>query len=110
MAAIQFVVTSLVASCFNFLIKLNEKILIFSRFVMKNGLFDAPQEFFFSFAFPSESRDISSYHCRCRIVKVSEIDPICAMQACMDGFEIVSPYKKGENTIIKLNNHFYCHF
>jgi adenosylhomocysteinase len=29
------------------------------------------------------------------IVKVSEIDPICAMQACMDGFEIVSPYKKG---------------
>lgn len=32
------------------------------------------------------------------IVKVSEIDPICAMQACMDGFEIVSPYKKGENT------------
>jgi hypothetical protein len=28
----------------------------------------------------------------------------------MDGFEIVSPYKKGENTIIKLNNHFYCHF
>jgi adenosylhomocysteinase len=57
------------------------------------------------------------------IVKVSEIDPICAMQACMDGFEIVSPYKNGENTgetkdinkrllatdlrIIKLNNHFY---
>jgi adenosylhomocysteinase len=32
------------------------------------------------------------------IVKVSEIDPICAMQACMDGFEIVSPYKNGENT------------
>ena len=27
------------------------------------------------------------------IVKVSEIDPICAMQACMDGFEVVSPYK-----------------
>ena len=26
------------------------------------------------------------------IVKVSEIDPICAMQACMDGFEVVSPY------------------
>jgi len=24
------------------------------------------------------------------IVKISEIDPICAMQACMDGFEIVS--------------------
>jgi adenosylhomocysteinase len=32
------------------------------------------------------------------IVKVTEIDPICAMQACMDGFEIVSPYKKGINT------------
>ncbi len=32
------------------------------------------------------------------IVKVSEIDPICAMQACMDGFEIVSPYKDGINT------------
>ena len=27
------------------------------------------------------------------IVKISEIDPICAMQACMDGFEVVSPYK-----------------
>lgn len=32
------------------------------------------------------------------IVKVSEIDPICAMQACMDGFEVVSPYKNGMNT------------
>ena len=32
------------------------------------------------------------------IVKISEIDPICAMQACMDGFEIVSPYKQGVNT------------
>jgi adenosylhomocysteinase len=32
------------------------------------------------------------------IVKVSEIDPICAMQACMDGFEIVSPYLNGINT------------
>jgi adenosylhomocysteinase len=31
------------------------------------------------------------------IVKVSEIDPICAMQACMDGFEVVSPYKDGIN-------------
>jgi len=29
------------------------------------------------------------------IVKVSEIDPICAMQACMDGFELVSPYQNG---------------
>ena len=32
------------------------------------------------------------------IVKVTEIDPICAMQACMDGFEVVSPYIKGVNT------------
>lgn len=32
------------------------------------------------------------------IVKVSEIDPICAMQACMDGYEIVSPYIDGNNT------------
>lgn len=32
------------------------------------------------------------------IVKVSEIDPICAMQACMDGFEVVSPYIDGNNT------------
>lgn len=31
------------------------------------------------------------------IVKVSEVDPICAMQACMDGFEVVSPYKNGIN-------------
>lgn len=32
------------------------------------------------------------------IVKISEIDPICAMQACMDGFEVVSPYQNGINT------------
>lgn len=31
------------------------------------------------------------------IVKVAEIDPICAMQACMDGYEIVSPYINGVN-------------
>ena len=31
------------------------------------------------------------------IVKVTEIDPICAMQACMDGFEVVSAYKDGIN-------------
>jgi len=31
------------------------------------------------------------------IVKISEIDPICAMQACMDGFEVVSPYVDGVN-------------
>ena len=32
------------------------------------------------------------------IVKVTECDPICAMQACMDGFEVVSAYKHGINT------------
>ena len=32
------------------------------------------------------------------IVKVAEIDPICAMQACMDGFEVVSPYIDGVKT------------
>jgi adenosylhomocysteinase len=32
------------------------------------------------------------------IVKVTECDPICAMQACMDGFEVVSPYEGGVNT------------
>ncbi len=32
------------------------------------------------------------------IVKISEIDPICAMQACMDGFEVDSPYIDGNNT------------
>ncbi len=32
------------------------------------------------------------------IVKVTEIDPICAMQACMDGYEVVSPYIGGINT------------
>ncbi|HMW15129.1 MAG TPA: adenosylhomocysteinase [Pseudomonadales bacterium] len=32
------------------------------------------------------------------IVRVVEIDPICAMQACMDGFELVSPYRNGLNT------------
>ncbi|CAI8152003.1 adenosylhomocysteinase [Pseudidiomarina mangrovi] len=31
------------------------------------------------------------------IVKVTEIDPICAMQACMDGYEVVSPYINGIN-------------
>jgi adenosylhomocysteinase len=31
------------------------------------------------------------------IVKVTEIDPICAMQACMDGYEVVSPYLGGLN-------------
>lgn len=32
------------------------------------------------------------------IVKITEIDPICGMQACMDGYEVVSPYKDGNNT------------
>ena len=32
------------------------------------------------------------------IVRVTEIDPICAMQACMDGYEVVSPYVDGKNT------------
>ena len=32
------------------------------------------------------------------IVKVTEVDPICAMQACMDGFEVVSAYNDGNNT------------
>ena len=32
------------------------------------------------------------------IVKVVEVDPICAMQACMDGYELVSPYRNGNNT------------
>ena len=32
------------------------------------------------------------------IVRVTEIDPICAMQACMDGYEVVSPYLNGVNT------------
>ena len=31
------------------------------------------------------------------IVRIAEIDPICAMQACMDGFEVVSPYIDGVN-------------
>ncbi|WP_407644296.1 adenosylhomocysteinase [Entomomonas moraniae] len=31
------------------------------------------------------------------IVRISEVDPICAMQACMDGFEVISPYKNGIN-------------
>ena len=30
------------------------------------------------------------------IVDVTEVDPICAMQACFDGFSVVSPYLEGE--------------
>jgi adenosylhomocysteinase len=32
------------------------------------------------------------------IVRVTEVDPICAMQACMDGYQVVSPYLNGVNT------------
>jgi adenosylhomocysteinase len=32
------------------------------------------------------------------VVRVAEIDPICAMQACMDGFEVVATYNNGVNT------------
>ena len=32
------------------------------------------------------------------IVRVTEVDPICAMQACMDGYEVVSPYIDGVNS------------
>jgi adenosylhomocysteinase len=32
------------------------------------------------------------------MVRGSESGPICAMQACMDGFEVVSPYYDGINT------------
>ena len=31
------------------------------------------------------------------IVRVTEVDPMCAMQACMDGFEVVSTFKDGIN-------------
>ena len=31
------------------------------------------------------------------IVRITEVDPICAMQACMDGFEVVSPFIDGVN-------------
>jgi len=31
------------------------------------------------------------------VVRIAEIDPICAMQACMDGFEISSPFINGVN-------------
>jgi len=32
------------------------------------------------------------------IVRIAEIDPICAMQACMDGFEVVSAYQNGDRS------------
>ena len=30
------------------------------------------------------------------IVDITEVDPICAMQACFDGFSVVSAYENGE--------------
>ena len=30
------------------------------------------------------------------IVKITEVDPICAMQACLDGFEVVSTHIQGD--------------
>tara|TARA_R110002110_G_scaffold205066_7_gene416951 strand:+ start:77892 stop:79283 length:1392 start_codon:yes stop_codon:yes gene_type:complete len=40
------------------------------------------------------------------IVRISEVDPICAMQACMDGFEVSSPFIDGVNdgTAASINN------
>lgn len=32
------------------------------------------------------------------IVRISEVDPICAMQACMDGYEVVSPFINGDQS------------
>ena len=32
------------------------------------------------------------------IVRVTEVDPICGMQACMDGYEVVSCYENGLNS------------
>ena len=32
------------------------------------------------------------------IVDITEVDPICAMQACFDGFSVVSAYESGEVT------------
>jgi adenosylhomocysteinase len=37
------------------------------------------------------------------IVDVTEVDPICAMQACFDGFSVVSAYKDGEVSIDGMN-------
>ena len=31
------------------------------------------------------------------IVRITEVDPICAMQACMDGYEVVSTFNDGIN-------------
>ena len=29
------------------------------------------------------------------IIDITEVDPICAMQACFDGYSVVSPYENG---------------
>ncbi len=47
------------------------------------------------------------------IVRVAEIDPICAMQACMDGYEVVSAYvdgdrSKGVNTELLAKTDLLC--
>ncbi len=41
------------------------------------------------------------------IVRITESDPICAMQACMDGFEVVSAYHNGVKTdlVQNINTH-----
>ena len=41
------------------------------------------------------------------IVRITESDPICAMQACMDGFEVVSAYHNGIKTdlVQNINTH-----
>jgi adenosylhomocysteinase len=46
------------------------------------------------------------------IVRVSEIDPICAMQACMDGFEVVLPEEVVDKTdvlVTATGNFNVCH-
>ena len=39
------------------------------------------------------------------IVDICEVDPICAMQACFDGFSVVSPYKNGQ---VNSNGKDFC--
>ena len=43
------------------------------------------------------------------IVRVTEVDPICGMQACMDGYEVVSCYENGVNSQKrKISTIAYC--
>ena len=37
------------------------------------------------------------------IVDVTEVDPICAMQACFDGFSVVSAYEDGDVMMMEQN-------